>query len=157
MYLAFALFYKKLAGMQSRVNKDYWRTIRTKAVLYSSTGYEFKSPAQITICMQLMRGLSTRCHCYGVCLKQVHPDHHTQHLKSLEQNTLIMVTNILLWLKKERKCIPCVCRLLWYRLILFFPKNVTQTRKELSDLLCLSYRRGETFVILKVSVCYFTK
>lgn len=37
--------------------------------------------------MQLMRGLSTRCHCYGVCLKQVHPDHHTQHLKSLEQNT----------------------------------------------------------------------
>lgn len=38
----------------------------------------------------------------------------------------------------------------------FFPKNVTQTRKK-SDLLCLSYRRGETFVILKVSVCYFTK
>lgn len=39
----------------------------------------------------------------------------------------------------------------------FFPKNVTQTRKELTDLLCLSYRRGETFVIIKVSVCYFTK
>lgn len=119
------------------MNKDCWPTIKTKAVLYSSTGYKFKSPAQITICMQLMRGLSTRCHCYGVCLKQVHPDHHTQHLKSLEQNTLIMVTNILLWLKKERKCMPCVYRLLWYRLILFFRKMLHKQEKSLIYCVCL--------------------